>query len=128
MLTVPALRALPRELRRLLRRGARDLQVPIANFLNLYAYTNADVDVRKKILTFCSYEVHTSAYDEASQSAIFFATFTATHSGEGGPVPPTNKTTTTHYVYVLNMNGDGKISSMTKIWNAPWAMRELGWL
>jgi hypothetical protein len=23
---------------------------------------------------------------------------------------------------------DGKISHMTKIWNAGWAMRELGWI
>ena len=76
----------------------------------------------------CTYEIHTSAYDESSKSAIFFATFTATHSGEGGPVPPTNKTTITHYVYVLNMNDEGKIEGMTKIWNAPWAMRELGWM
>lgn len=61
LLMVPALRVLPRELRRLLRRGARELRAPIASFLNLYAYTNADVDVRRKVLTFCSYEVHTAA-------------------------------------------------------------------
>ena len=76
----------------------------------------------------CKYEMHTSAYDEANKTAIFFATFTGTHSGEGGPISPTNKTTNTHYVYALKMNGDGKIVSMTKIWNAPWAMRELGWM
>ena len=22
---------------------------------------------------------------------------------------------------------DGKVSGMTKVWNAPWALRELGW-
>jgi len=26
------------------------------------------------------------------------------------------------------MNDEGKIESMTKIWNAPWALRELGWM
>ena len=76
----------------------------------------------------CKYELHTSAYDQANKTAIFYATFTGTHSGEGGPVPPTNKTTNTHYVYSLTMNDKGKIVSMTKIWNAPWAMRELGWI
>lgn len=25
----------------------------------------------------------------------------ATHSGEGGPVPPTNKSTDCHYVYII---------------------------
>jgi len=76
----------------------------------------------------CTYELHTSAYDEANKTAIFYATFTGTHSGEGGPISPTNKTTNTHYVYVLKMNNEGKIASMTKIWNASWALRELGWM
>jgi hypothetical protein len=30
-------------------------------------------------------------------------------------------------VYVLKMNGDDKIESMQKVWNAPWALKELGW-
>jgi len=25
------------------------------------------------------------------------------------------------------MNGDDKIARMCKVWNAPWAMKELGW-
>ena len=76
----------------------------------------------------CSYELHTSAYDEANKTAIFYATFTGTHSGEGGPIPPTNKTTKSHYVYVLKMNDEDKIEGMTKIWNSSWALRELGWM
>ena len=32
-----------------------------------------------------------------------------------------------HYVYALEMNPDDKVERMTKIWNAPWALRELGW-
>jgi hypothetical protein len=76
----------------------------------------------------CSYELHASAYDEANKTAIFYATFIGTHSGEGGPIPPTNKTTNTHYVYVLKMNDAGKVEDMTKIWNAPWALKELGWM
>ena len=76
----------------------------------------------------CSYDVHASGFDEDNNTAIFFATFNGAHSGEGGPIPPTNKTTNTHYVYALKMNNDGKVESMTKIWNAPWALRELGWM
>jgi hypothetical protein len=47
-------------------------------------------------------------------------------------VPPTGKSTDTDYVYVyvypyvMRFNGD-KIVHMTKIWNAGWAMRDLGW-
>ena len=76
----------------------------------------------------CSYSISASAYDESKNTAIFFATFTGTHSGDGGPIPPTNKTTNTHYVYALKMNDDGKVESMTKIWNSSWALRELGWM
>jgi hypothetical protein len=76
----------------------------------------------------CSYDLHASGYDEKSQTALFFSTFTGTHVGEGGPVPPTHKTTNTHYVYALTMNGDDKVTGMTKIWNAPWALTELGWM
>ena len=76
----------------------------------------------------CSYELHTSAFDEANKTAIFYATFKGTHSGEGGPIPPTNQTTNSHYVYVLKMNDEDKVESMTKIWNSSWALRELGWM
>lgn len=76
----------------------------------------------------CSYDLHTSSYDETQKTAMFFATFTGSHVGEGGPIPPTNKSTNSHYVYVLAMNGDDKVERMTKVWNATWAMRELGWM
>jgi len=75
-----------------------------------------------------TYDLHTSSYDEATRTAIFFATYHGRHTGEGGPVPPTNKETHTHYVYVLTMNEENKVERMIKVWNAPWAMRELGWL
>lgn len=75
----------------------------------------------------CSYDLHTSAYDEANNTAIFFATFNGKHVGDGGPVAPTNQQTHSHYVYVLKMNAQGKVEKMTKIWNAPWALNELGW-
>jgi len=75
----------------------------------------------------CSYDLHASAYDESTRTALFFATFIGTHSGEGGPVPPTNKQTNSHYVYVLSLDENDLISSMIKVWNAPWALAELGW-
>lgn len=74
-----------------------------------------------------TYELHASAYDEKTRTAIFFATYHAKHTGPGGPVPPTNKETHSHYVYFLTMNDDDLVERMVKVWNAGWAMRELGW-
>jgi predicted ester cyclase len=53
--------------------------------------------------------------------------FHATHTGQGGPLPPTGKRVSTDYVYVMEFDGD-KIKHMTKIWHAGWAMKELGWV
>ena len=75
-----------------------------------------------------TYELHAASYDEGARAATFFATYHATHVGEGGPVDPTNKSTQSHYVYVITMSDNDKVASMVKIWNAPWAMRDLGWL
>lgn len=75
-----------------------------------------------------TYDLHTAAYDEATNTAVFFATFHARHTGDGGPVPPTHKETHTDYVYVLTMNNENKVARMVKVWNASWALRELGWM
>ena len=75
-----------------------------------------------------TYDLHTASFDESTRTAVFFATFHATHTGDGGPVPPTGKSTDTDYVYVLQMDENDKVAAMTKIWNAPWAMKELGWM
>lgn len=75
----------------------------------------------------CSYVLGASAYDESNNTAIFFGTFNGTHVGEGGPVPATQQSTASEYVYVIEMNAEGKVCQMTKIWNAPWALKELGW-
>ena len=74
-----------------------------------------------------TYTLHTSAWDEETSTATFFATYHATHVGDGGPVLPTNKSTNSHYVYVVQVGDDNLVSGLTKIWNAPWAMTELGW-
>lgn len=73
------------------------------------------------------YELHSSAWDEDTGAAAFFATFHGRHTGEGAPVPPTNREMSSHYVFVLFMNGDDRIERMYKIWNAHWALKQLGW-
>ena len=73
------------------------------------------------------YEMKSFAVDPDGQTVIAYAVFHATHTGEGGPVPPTGKSTSSDYVYVMEFDGD-KIRHMTKIWNAGWALHELGWV
>jgi predicted ester cyclase len=99
---------------------------PLAAVKTLAAYTNW----MKVLLTFMPdgrYAVKSFATDETHQNVSAYGVFRATHTGEGGPCPPTGKSTVTDYVYVMQFSGD-KISHMTKIWNAPWAMKELGWM
>ncbi len=101
---------------------------PLVEVDTVEAYTTWMAGLGSTTLAGCSYDLHSSSYDEANKTAIFFATLTGKHVGEGGPVPPTNKETRTHYVYVLSMNDEGQVEKMTKIWNAPWALKELGWM
>ena len=71
----------------------------------------------------CSYDVKCRASN--GTSSIAHAIFKGTHTREG-PCAPTNLSTVSDYVYVMNVQ-DGKISHVTKIWNSMWAMKELGW-
>ena len=73
-----------------------------------------------------SYEMKAFAVDEERNIVSAYAVFSGTHTGEGGPMPPTGKSTRTDYVYVMEFDGD-KIRRMTKIWNAGWALRQVGW-
>ena len=78
-----------------------------------------------KIMPDGRYELKSFATDNDRKNVAAFATFIGTHTGQGGP-PPTGKSTRTDYVYVMDFDGE-KIRHMTKIWNAGWAMKELGW-
>jgi predicted ester cyclase len=73
-----------------------------------------------------SYAVKSFATDAERGSVCAYGVFSGHHSGPGGPRPPTGKNVDTDYVYVMEFEGD-KIRHMTKIWNAGWAMRQLGW-
>jgi predicted ester cyclase len=72
------------------------------------------------------YEVRSFAVDEARKNVAAYGVFRGTHTGEGGPVPPTGKPVEADYVYVMNFDGD-RISHMTKIWNDSISMKQLGW-
>jgi predicted ester cyclase len=73
-----------------------------------------------------SYELRSFAVDEGRQNVAGYAVFRGTHTGEGGPVPPTGKSVEADYVYVMQFDGD-KIRHMTKIWNDVFTLQQLGW-
>jgi predicted ester cyclase len=79
-----------------------------------------------KVLPDGRYVVRSFAIDEERQNVSVFGVFSGTHTGKDGLCPPTGKTTHTDYVYVMDFAGD-KIRHMSKIWNAGWAVKELGW-
>ena len=72
------------------------------------------------------YEIRSFASDSTRKNVSAFAVFTGTHTGAGGPVPPTGKTAKADYVYVMEFDGD-KIKHMTKIWNDTLSLKQLGW-
>ena len=98
---------------------------PLLNVKTLADYT----DWMKGILTVLPdgrYQVKSFATDSVRNNVAAYGIFSATHTGQGGPVPPTGRSTNTDYVYVMEFEG-GKISHMTKVWNAGLALKDLGW-
>jgi len=98
---------------------------PLAEVKNLQEYT----DWMKGIVTVlpdARYDVKSFAVDAPRNNVAAYGVFHATHTGPGGPVPPTGRHTSTDYVYVMQFEGD-KIVHMTKIWNAGLALKDLGW-
>ena len=66
------------------------------------------------------------AVDEQRETACGAGVFHATHTDEGGPVPPTGKSVVAEYCYLMKFR-DGKVAEMTKIWNDGISMQQLGW-
>ena len=74
-----------------------------------------------------NYEVRSFAVDEERENVAAYGVFRGTHTGAGGPVPPTGKRVEADYVYVMQFDGD-RIRHMTKIWNDEESLRQLGWM
>jgi hypothetical protein len=67
---------------------------PLAEMRTLQAYA----DWMKGLLGFMPdgrYDLKSFAMDEARRNVCAYAVFHATHTGQGGPCPPTGKTTST---------------------------------
>ena len=98
----------------------------LADVTTLQAYT----DWMKGLYTpvpDASYEVKSFAVDDERKNVAAYGIFRGTHTGAGGPVPPTGKTIEADYVYVMNFDGD-RIRHMTKIWNDGYSLKQLGWM
>jgi predicted ester cyclase len=98
---------------------------PLLGIKSLAEYTNWMKGIMM-VLPDAHYEVKSFATDAVRGNVAAYGVFHGTHTGEGGPVPPTGRKTSTDYVYVMQFEGD-KIRHMTKIWNAGLAMKDLGW-
>jgi len=99
---------------------------PLADVHTLQQYS----DWMKAVLTFIPngrYELKSFATDDKGKSVCAYGVFSGTHTGEGGPCPPTGKSMKTDYVYVMDFDGD-KIRHMTKIWHSGLALKALGWV
>ena len=98
---------------------------PLEDVHTLEQYT----DWMKGLLTILPdgrYELKSFAADEEPNNVIAHGVFSGTHTGEGGPVPPTGKSARADYVYVMDFEGD-RIHHMTKIWHSGITLRQLGW-
>jgi len=99
---------------------------PLLNVKTLEQYTEWMKGLMT-VLPDARYEVKSFATDSARNNVAAYGVFHATHTGPGGPVPPTGHSTSTDYVYVMQFEGD-KIAHMTKIWHSGLALKELGWM
>ena len=97
-----------------------------AGLERLQDYTEAMKALIAGPLPDAEYEIRSFAVDEERGNVCGFAVFRGTHTGKGGPVPPTGNRVETDYVYVMEFE-DGRIRHMTKVWNDVWAMRQMGW-
>ncbi len=97
----------------------------LANVKTLEAYT----DWMKGLFSLCpdaQYEIRSFAVDEERSNVAAYGIFRGTHTGDGGPVPPTGKRVEADYVYVMEFDA-GRIRHMTKIWNDVISLKQLGW-
>ena len=99
---------------------------PLADVPTLAGYTDW-MQAISSVFPGASYELKAWAIDEPRQTVVAYAVFYATHTGEGGPVPPTGKSMSTDYVYVMQFSGS-KIRHMIKIWNSGLALKTIGWI
>ena len=80
-----------------------------------------------KVTFLGSCELHASAYDPDNNVVFLYGTSCAKHTGEGGPVPSTHKQASVPFVFVMNMDAEGKLKHLEKIYDEASGRRQLGW-
>ena len=98
---------------------------PLLELKTIAQYTNWMKDIMT-VLPDARYEIRSFAIDSERNNVAACGVSTGTHTGPGGPVPPTGRRVSTDYVYVMQFDGD-KMVHLTKIWNARLALQQLGW-
>ena len=73
-----------------------------------------------------NYDVKSLTIEEEKGHVSIFAVFSGTHTGEGGPIPPTGKSGEVDYVYIMEFL-DNKIKHLTKVWNPHHFFKQIGW-
>jgi len=91
----------------------------------LQAYTDWMKGLVDGIAPDSRYTLHSVTSNDTQVS--FYATFEGTHTLPGGPVPPTNKSVKSDYVYIVTFDPQGKITNMSKVWNNLLAFKQFGW-
>jgi len=97
----------------------------LAGVQTLEAYTNWMQGLYGPVPD-ASYEIKSFAVDDERKNVAAYGVFRGTHTGNGGPIPPTGKRVEADYVYVMEFDGD-RIRHMTKIWNDAISLQQLGW-
>ena len=104
----------------------RSEATPLADMKTLAEYTNW-MQGMFTLIPDGSYQIKSFATDTERANVAAYGIFSGTHTGEGGPVPPTGKRIDSDYVYVMEFDGD-RIKHMTKIWNDVISLKQLGWM
>lgn len=73
------------------------------------------------------FEVRSLGVDEERGRVLLHYGLWGTHTGEGGPQPPTGKRFVSESVLVFEFDDD-RIRHVTKLWNDADTMRQAGWV
>lgn len=98
---------------------------PLLEVKTIEEYANWMVGICQ-IMPDSKYEIKSITLDEDNNHVSFFAVFSGTHTGEGGPQSPTGKWGEVDYVYALEFE-DNRINHLTKIWNPHYMNKQIGW-
>lgn len=74
-----------------------------------------------------TYELLASAYDAENGVVLLNGISYAQHTGEGGPVSPTQNEAQIPFNYSIKFNSDDKITHLEKIFDEASVKQQLGW-